>query len=200
MARKQQLQIDGITVDLSKGRFANTFDIADGDEKYVATDEEVVFIVVARVNSVRFAPSKGGDHVRVNALKVQEAHLVRDEQEKTKLLERHRFEYKPMPSLVDVEAEEYGEDLPVRFVGKPSEVPEETLEALSTTVSCICPKLTCPVHGSWETSDEEMQKFLETSKAIADEYDSEDVPTSRVVAEAKGMAKDDPVLARFLGL
>jgi hypothetical protein len=194
MARKTQQSIDGISIDLSKGRFANTFDIAEGDERYVATDEEVVFVVIARVDSVRFAPTKGGDHVRVNALKVQEARLIRDEDQKTKLLERFRFGYKPQPSLFDFDDEDKDEakdeSLPVRFV-EPDE--DEDFE--------VEPDLDAEV----DEIDREMREFLDAAKRIADEYEeeeSEPLPPgqSRVVGEAKGLAEKDPILKNFLSV
>lgn len=102
MGRKNlQLTIDGVGVDLTKARFADTFEVADRDVPYLAFDEEVVYLVVARVSTPRFAETKDGEVSRVNVLKVREARLVRDEDFKFKLLEKIGFDHRPQPSLFD---------------------------------------------------------------------------------------------------
>lgn len=191
MSRKTQLSLDNVSADLSRARFSNTFDIEEGDEKFIGLDEEVVYIVIARVDSVRFAPTKGGEHARVNALKVQEARLVTDEDKKSTLLEGFNFGYKPMPSLFDVldDDDEVIDQVPVR------PLVEENVE----------PDPDAPEGDVDEDEDEidrEMREFLEAAKRLADEYDpaEDDLPPgeSRVVLEAKGAEADDPVLRRFL--
>ncbi len=191
MARKQQLQIDGIPVDLSKARFSNTFDVAEGDERSLAVDEDVVYVIVANVASARFASGKGGDQVRINALKVKEARLIKNEEYKTKVLAQLGFDVTPAPSMMEEEAEESKAEVPV--VSRINE-PDAPGRGLPETE---------PEDEEAEQLEAELQAYLAKMKAIGDDYDDPDEEElapgeSRVVAEARGMAESDPILRNFL--
>lgn len=209
MGKKTQYSIDGFPVDQSRARFSNTFDVVDGDTKYLAADEEVVLLVVARVNSVRFASNKDGDHVRINALKVQEARLIRKEDEKTELLETYDFEYIPGPSLVEsVEVEAKTPKLAVRFKDA-DEVEEEVTEAINSVEGDAVPSDEVEEETPVTEDEDERQirEWLDEAKRIADKYDDEPEEfepynrgESRIVGEAKGLAEVDPILKNFLSV
>lgn len=205
MARKiQQLSIDGVNVDLSKARFAETFDVAEGDERQLAFDEDVVYVVVARVSTPSFRESRKGEVSRVNVLKVKEARLLKNEDFKTRVLDYAGFDYRPQPSLFDgledpeevvvneqqsiAELEESG----VRFVNEPDpeEVPVEAYEGDGEA------------EGPQDEIDEQMATFLAITKKLNDEYeyadDLPDDPERNIVADARGLRATDPVLDRFL--
>lgn len=202
--RKQQLQIDGIPVDLSKARFSNTFDVAEGDERSLAVDEDVVYVIVANVASARFASGKGGDQVRINALKVKEARLIKNDEYKQKVLAQLGFDEKPAPSMLE---EEKVEDAAVPVVARLIEEPYGNITEFTETEQTLLEDA-----GLVESDDEseeleaELQAYLAKMKEIGDAYDGPDIEQldellpgqSRVVGEAKGMAEDDPVLRNFL--
>lgn len=208
MRKIQQLSIDGIGVELSKARFADTFDVADGDERLLAFDEEVVYVVVARVSTPSFRESKNGEVSRVNVLKVKEARLVKDEIFKSRVLDKGHFDYRPQPSLFDSleepEAEPSVEDLAEAGVRVRTAEPEEPVE---TEYSLLVEAGMDP-DPEPDAQDDEMQKFLALTREIADEYDLEldeaaDQDLGRREGgkfDARGSEKDDPVLARFLSL
>lgn len=196
MRKVQQLSIDGFNVDVSKARFADTFEVAERDERLLAYDEDVVYVVVARVSTPSFRESKGGEVSRVNVLKVKEARLVRDEDAKVRLLKSVGFDHSVQPSLFGPdpepeptvsELEEHG----VRFVdNEPEVVDEPTVE---------------PPEEEPDEIDADMAAFLALTKEIGDEYENEPedfVPRQegdrRIVGEAKGMAEKDPILKKFL--
>lgn len=240
MARKiQQLSIDGIGVEMSKARFGDTFDVADGDERLLAFDEEVVYVVVARVSTPSFRESKSGEVSRVNVLKVKEARLVKDEASKVALLDKTKFDYRPQPSMFDTdetESDEGPEDLSelgvklnentdpgpqITFNDEVAELIEESVERSGFTTEggeladedTSGPEFDVdPEDFERDEHDEDMRRFLELTKGIADEYD---IPTDEVedlgppVVEtstsrgtrkfdARGAEKADPILANFM--
>lgn len=193
MARRiEQLTIDGVGIDLSKARFADTFDVAESDERRLAFDEEVVYVVVARVSTPSFRESRHGEVSRVNVLKVKEARLVKDEDTKTAILDKIKFDYRPQPSLFDEVEEPEDDDL--EHVRIEPEVPEE-----------VDPLHTEDAYNGDEDADflDEMEAWLEKQREIADDY--EDEPESeqvtdrpRVAADARGLRATDPILDKFL--
>lgn len=227
MSRKiQQLSIDGIGVELSRARFGDTFDVADGDERLLAFDEEVVYVVVARVSTPSFRESKNGEVSRVNVLKVKEARLVKDEVFKTALLDKTKFDYRPQPSLFDTdetESDEGPEDLSELgvklndsgFTTEGGELAGEDTSGPSFDVAYeeLEDEFEREQEDEFERDqhDEDMKKFLELTREFADEYDlpteDDDEDTGPVVVEdtgrgrkfdARGAERADPVLARFM--
>lgn len=225
MRKIQQLSIDGINVELSKARFADTFDVAEGDERLLAFDEEVVYVVVARVSTPSFRESKHGEVSRVNVLKVKEARLVKDELYKGTLLDKTKFDYRPQPSLFDSIEESGSEDsveaLEAVGVKFPSQFPHaddvEERRSVNPPADDYGTLMGAAMASNWEAMDDsgpddDMEKFLALTREIADEYEialepepePEPLPVggsrkdSKVVADARGAAATDPVLARFL--
>lgn len=79
MARKlQTLGVDGIPVVGVKARFRNQFDVPLGDAYDLALDEDVVYVIFAKVGPPGTKETNSG-MVRINALRVDEAHLISNE-------------------------------------------------------------------------------------------------------------------------
>lgn len=177
MGRKvKQLSIDGIGVDLSKARFADTFDVAETDERLLAYDEEIVYVVVARVSTPSFRESvKTGDVSRVNVLKVREARLVRDEEFKSTLLEKLDFGVRPQPSLFEDET-------------TPDPEPEIKIREIEQTPVDVEEEIVVP--------DEPPAEWYEEYKRRAQDEESEDekifAAASMLVDEDLGLDDDAP--------
>lgn len=210
MGRKiQQLSIDGVSVDLSKARFAETFDVAEEDERLLAFDEEVVYVVIARVSTPSFRESKkNGEVSRVNVLRVKEARLVTNEELKSKVLSGVGFDYQPLPSVFDglPPAEEVVPELTATAQWAPTiaELEQQGVRFVDELGEDGLPIEGIEVDEEVEV-DEDMARLLATMKELNDEYENEPEDPDpildgarKIVAEARGMRAKDPVLDRFL--
>lgn len=204
MGRKNELTVDGVGVDLSKARFADTFEVAESDERLLPFDQEVVFVVVARVSTPSFREARNGDVSRVNVLKVREARLVRGAKFAGQILEKIGFDYIPILDDWDDVKAQNGQIM----------VEVETPEPVVTDGSAYVLDLSSlggmvpTVTEEPEMNDEhhDLDAFVAAMNEIADEY--ENVPddfevvedgTRRVVGDSRSPAVlEDPVLANFL--
>jgi hypothetical protein len=204
--RIEQLSIDGVTVDLSKARFADTFDVAERDERNLAYDEEVVWVVIAHVSAPSFRETKQGDLTRVNVLKVKEARLLRDANLQASVLDKLGFDFRPQASLF----EEVTEKDPT-----PKELSDSGVRLLQTLESdaVVEPDISS-FEGGWDDEvdwegDEELDRDLALVGAIAESVgangprEEEDIYHEIEVVNGRRRfrqaADEDPALARFLG-
>lgn len=201
MSRKiEQLSIDGVNVDMSKARFADTFEVTQSDERYLAYDEEVVWVVVARVSAPSFRETKGGDLNRVNVIKVKEARLLRDVNLQASVLDKMNFDFRPQKSLFEVptkeESEPTVEELGVRIPVIPFSADE--LEDLDQELDD---------HLNMSGIDlDDLDADLAVVGAIAEGIGTHTLPEDDVIITDDGRRRmpltsdDDPVLKRFLGV
>lgn len=183
----KQLSIDGTSVDASKARVSGTFDVAEGDEKNLEFDLDVVFVGVARVTTPTFRETKGVV-TRIDVLKPSEVRFIWDADERSDILEKYDFDIRVESSHLD--------------------------HALPVETTTIVPEVELVIEDDGELSadeDEEMRAFLEWRRRrdeIEDEFvDAEEPQPASPVSNGTGdklstvsaeVAKD-PMLQKFLG-
>lgn len=203
--RKAAQSIDGVGVDLSRARFAGSFDVVEGDESALPYDEEIVYVVVATVSGSSFADKKG-ETVKVAVLTPKEARLLRDEKLKIAILEKLNFDYTPQPSVFDDSVDET--DLDDRAETHELGPTEPEINGVRLLDAAIEEEL-IPL-GEPDDIDEDDVSFREAMailKATNAEFENEPEDfepvqegNRRIVGRTLGAAETDPVLAGFLGV
>lgn len=192
MSRKiDNLSIDGVGVDVSRARFADTFDVVESDERSLAFDEEVVYVVVARVAPPSFRSTKNGDVSRVNVLKVIEARLLRGDKLSESVLEKLGFDYRPTF---------LGEEPTAESEPEPSTMEDE----YGDPAEWLAEEGESPLPP--EDEDEEMSAWLAAMKELGAGFENEpddfepmvDGDRKIVGRSISPAVEKDPVLANFL--
>lgn len=216
-----QFQIDGVTIDYRQARFGNTFDVSDRDSSLLATDEEVVCVVVARVSTPSFREGKKGDVKRVDVLKVTEARVVRDEPYKAAVLEALGFDYRPQPSMIDANGNLNPDAAPDPQIS-PAEIPatvpndEEPAWAAPVPQAAIAEEVPKPDDDATTGEEGRREKFLADiarARSLASDeevLDDEDLALLRTPSKSPstsdvkagdhvgGSSAHDPILRKFL--